>query len=292
MGESAGRFKESLAERRVSAAAPGSRAFPDAGVYIMRGGDAYLAVDAGTNGQGGMGGHAHNDTLSFEFAFGGRPWVIDPGTYLYTADFEARNQFRSSRYHNVLVIDGRELNRFDPRNLFAMQEDARPVVHAWSTSPQRDLLIASHRGYERLAPPASVRRTFRFQKPDGRLLVMDDVRCAGRHAFTCDLHFAPATIEIEGQVAWIESAGSEWGLAVCVVSPAAGIGVAASTGWTSAGYGSRVPAPVLNIAGEFDEQLRLSCLLVPYRGPGRPAAGELPGIAERMIEDCRLESRA
>ncbi len=292
MGESAGRFKESLAERRVSAAAPGSRAFPDAGVYIMRGGDAYLAVDAGTNGQGGMGGHAHNDTLSFEFAFGGRPWVIDPGTYLYTADFEARNQFRSSRYHNVLVIDGQEINRFDGRNLFAMQEDARPVIHAWDPSQERDLLVASHRGYERLEPPGSVRRAFWFERPTGRLLVTDEAACAGRHAFACDLHLAPAAIEIEGHVAWIEQPGSEWRLAVCVLPPAGGVDLAVSAGWISPGYGTRTPGPVLHIGGEFEDRLSLACVLVPYRGPGRMPAGELHGIADRMIVNRRRESRS
>jgi hypothetical protein len=265
----------------------GSRLFPDGGLCFMRGGGAYVAVDAGTNGQGGVGGHAHNDTLSFEFAFGGCPWVIDPGTYVYTVDFDARNRFRSSRSHDVLVIDDQEINRFDRHELFAMLDDARPVVHTWDSSPERDLLIVSHQGYERLKPPAFVRRAFWFEKPTGRLLVMDEVRSAGRHVFSCDLQLVPAAIKIEGRVAWIESPGSEWRLAVCVVSSASGVNLAASTGWSSGGYGSRSPAPVLHVGGEFDDRVSLACVLVPDRGPGRLSAEELSGIGERMIADCR-----
>jgi len=287
MGEQAIRFKESLDQRHLSPPELGSRMFPDGGLCFMRGGGAYVAVDAGTNGQGGVGGHAHNDTLSFEFAFGGRPWVIDPGTYVYTVDFDARNRFRSSRSHDVLVIDDQEINRFDRHELFAMQDDARPVVHTWYSSPERDLLIGSHQGYERLKPPAFVRRAFWFEKLTGRLLVMDEVRIAGRHAFACDLQLAPAAIEIEGRVAWIEAPGSEWRLAVCVVSPAGGVNLAASTGWSSAGYGSRSPALVLHVGGEFDDRLSLACVLVPYRSPGRMSAEDLSGIAERMVAECR-----
>jgi hypothetical protein len=251
-----------------------------------------VAVDAGANGQNGVGGHAHNDTLSFEFAFGGRPWLIDPGTYLYTADFDARNQFRSSRAHSVLVIDGQEINRFDGRELFVMSDDARPVVHAWGPSPTRDLLVGSHRGYERLEPPASVRRVFWLEKRSGRLLVMDEAAAAGRHTFALGLPLAPAAVEIAGRVAWIDAPGCEWGLAVCVWSPAGGVSLSASTGWSSAGYGSRSPAPVLNAAGEFDDRLSLACLLAPYRSHERPPAGDLSAVAERMVADCRRESRA
>jgi hypothetical protein len=287
LGEQASRFKQSLHERRVSLPELESRAFPDAGVYVMRRGDAYVAVDAGTNGQGGIGGHAHNDTLGFEFACGGRAWVVDPGTYVYTADFDARNRFRSSRSHDVLVIDEQELNRFDPRGLFAMQEDARPVLHAWDPSPERDLLIGSHRGYERLRPPAFDRRAFWFEKRTGRLLVTDEVRNAGHHAFSCDLHLAPAAIEVEGRFAWIESPGSDCSLAVCVISDADSVRLEASTGWSSASYGSRAPAPVLSIRGEFDGHLDLACLLVPHRGPGRASAEDLAGVAERLVAECK-----
>lgn len=85
----------------------------------------------------------------------------------------------------------------------------------------------------------AVRRAFWFEKPTGRLLVMDEVRVAGRHAFACDLQLAPAAIEIDGRVAWLESPDCEWRQAVCVVSPASGVNLAAFTGWSSAGESPR-----------------------------------------------------
>jgi hypothetical protein len=64
----------------------------------------------------------------------------------------------------------------------------------------------------------AVRRAFWFEKPTGRLLVMDEVRRAGRRVFACDLQLAPAAIEIEGRVARLESPGREWCPAVCGVA--------------------------------------------------------------------------
>ena len=85
----------------------------------------------------------------------------------------------------------------------------------------------------------AVRCAFWFEKATGRLLVMDEVGGAGRHAFACDLQLVPAASEIEGRVAWIESPGYEWRLAVCVVPPASGMNLVASAGWSSAGESPR-----------------------------------------------------
>jgi hypothetical protein len=284
LGAQAVEFREARETRRASATEPASRLFPDSGLAIMRGGGTYVAIDAGGNGQGGNGGHKHNDVLGFELAFGGRPWVIDPGSFVYTADYEARNHFRSSNVHPVLVIDGQEINRFEPRELFTMSDDARPRVESWSSSPERDRLVASHRGYERLAPPASVRRTFALEKRSGRLLVVDEATCAGPHRFACHWTLDAATIAVEDRVAWIESPGSEWHLAVCVAAPTRGVLLATATGALSRSYGRRAPAPVLEVRGEFIEALRLALAFVPCRGPRVPA-DELHAIAEGMLAE-------
>ncbi len=70
----------------------------------------YLAICATPLGQNGNGGHTHNDKLGFELWIDGEDIVRDPGTYLYTPLPHRRNEFRSTKAHNVPVIDDIEQN--------------------------------------------------------------------------------------------------------------------------------------------------------------------------------------
>lgn len=96
------------------------RSYPQFGVYIYRSNNLYLCINATDNGQMGGGGHAHNDKLSFELYIGGKPIYQDPGTYVYTAFPEMRNQYRSTIVHNTIYV-GQEQNNF--LSLFAMQNE-------------------------------------------------------------------------------------------------------------------------------------------------------------------------
>ena len=62
----------------------------------------------------GFGNHKHNDLLGFEYHVAGVPVIVDPGSYVYTSDPDARNLFRSTRSHNTLSVDGQEQNEFKP----------------------------------------------------------------------------------------------------------------------------------------------------------------------------------
>src|SRR5688572_27403083 len=89
-----------------------SKAFRDAGLYVMRAGDNYLLGCCGEVGTAGIGNHKHNDLLSFELYVNDKAFIIDPGAYVYTRNPGWRNLFRSTAYHNTVVIDGQEQNRF------------------------------------------------------------------------------------------------------------------------------------------------------------------------------------
>ncbi|MDC1068105.1 alginate lyase family protein [Candidatus Kapabacteria bacterium] len=68
-------------------------------------------------GQMGKGGHDHNDIGSFVLSVGGRPFIVDPGTYCYTSNWELRNKFRSTKYHNTLVVDNLEQSKINSNSL-------------------------------------------------------------------------------------------------------------------------------------------------------------------------------
>ncbi len=88
--------------------------YPDFGIYILKSGkdDFYLAVFFGENGQNGLGGHSHNDKLSFELYHQGKNLFIDPGTYLYTPFPQIRNKFRSVFAHNCPIHNNQETDDF------------------------------------------------------------------------------------------------------------------------------------------------------------------------------------
>ncbi len=84
LGEQGVRDYESL-----SVAPPAeSQAFPDAGIYILRDDDLYLLFNASGCGLNGRGSHGHNDALSIEVSACGTAFIVDPGSYVYTADLQ------------------------------------------------------------------------------------------------------------------------------------------------------------------------------------------------------------
>lgn len=174
-----------------SAASPQSQAFPEAGTYILRQNDLYLLFNASGSGVKGRGSHGHNDALSLEVSACGTAFIVDPGTYLYTADLHQRHLFRSTAYHSTVEIDGVEQNTIDERAPFVIGNEAQPRVLGWESGPGKDVVIAEHGGYERLPQPVTHRRTVTFNKTDRLWLVADDITGQGEHQLAFRFHLAP-----------------------------------------------------------------------------------------------------
>ena len=169
-----------------------SASFPEGGFYVMRNERDHVFIDCGPVGQGGRGGHGHNDCLSFEAVLDGVQLVSDCGAYVYTADAVARNRFRSTAYHNTPQIDGDELNRFVRWDfLWSLHDDAVPHLREWTTGPERDTFVGSHSGYRRLAAPISPVRTITLDHQHHALTVQDRIEGVGEHTVTIPLHLAP-----------------------------------------------------------------------------------------------------
>ena len=163
-----------------------SQAFPDAGIYIMRDGDLYLCFNASDAGLNGRGSHGHNDALSIEVSAGGRALIVDPGTYVYSADLEKRHAFRSTAYHSTVQIDGLEQNTIDMQTPFVIGNEAKPKVLEWKTSDDSDKVVAEHYGY-----PVVHRRTVVFNKRERVWLIDDEFFGEGEHVYETRFHFAP-----------------------------------------------------------------------------------------------------
>jgi hypothetical protein len=159
----------------------GSHAFSDSGWYVMRNGMNYCVVSCGPNGQNDFGGHAHNDKLSFELFLDGKEIIVDPGTYVYTPEPEMRNLFRSTQYHNTVMIDGEEQNRFIDNELFVMRNDAKAKCSKWEIGDTKDIFIGEHYGYTRLKNPVIHNRKINFDKINGEIEITDIFSGKGEH---------------------------------------------------------------------------------------------------------------
>lgn len=221
-----------------------SREFPDGGVYIMRSADHYMIVDAGRNGQNGVGGHAHNDLLSFDVYANGHTWLVDPGTYLYTADYAARNQFRATCSHNTVSVDGQEINPFGLADLFRLHSEAQVVVRHWRSTAAYDALAVEHHGYARLPGQVIHQRRFYFDKINRVWIVLDRVNGQGLHTVTWHFTLAPGVIhEQRSDSVLLRQAAKPsqelW------LSGFAHLPLRTRDSWVSWSYGRRTPTQVL-----------------------------------------------
>jgi hypothetical protein len=169
-----------------------SQQFPDAGVYVLRNADLYLLFNANGAGLNGRGSHGHNDVLSIEISACGRAFIVDPGTYVYTADLQERHLFRSTAYHSTVQIDDVEQNKTDEATPFIIGNDAKPRLvdwHASDASGESDRVSAEHYGYRRLPQPVTHRRTVIFNKPERFWVIEDAFAGAGEHKLAIRFHF-------------------------------------------------------------------------------------------------------
>jgi hypothetical protein len=218
--------------------AAGHAAYPDGGYWIMRSADVFVLVRCGDVGVGGLGSHAHNDALGFEMAAGRQPLVIDPGSFLYTADPVERNRFRSTAFHSTLQIDGAEQNPLRDGALFAMEDLRRAEALAWDPEPDRPCFRGRHHGYERLPEPATHTRRIELDADGATLHITDSVISAGEHDLQWTFPLAPCTAVAAGSVA---TAGFAGGATLEITVDGAELSV--EDGWLSPSYGRRERAP-------------------------------------------------
>ena len=209
---------EVLNDPELNSADESSRAFPDAGLYIMRSGDCYLCFNASEAGLNGRGSHGHNDALSIEVCAHGRPFIVDPGTYVYSADLQMRHLFRSTAYHSTVKIDGEEQNPTDVNTPFVIGNEARPRVLEWQSTADYDKVVAEHYGYRRLAASVTHRRTVTFDKHECSWLIDDEfLGAAGEHEFETWFHFNDG-LQFHVRGAEIEARDEKQGLGLIVRS--------------------------------------------------------------------------
>lgn len=168
-----------------------SARFDAGGVFVLADSKNHVFIDCGPVGLAGLGGHGHNDALSFEAWLDGVLVVADPGSYVYTADFAARNHFRSTAAHNTVQVDGEEINRLHaPDNLWNLRDDARAHLLEFVADHASSRFSGEHSGYRRLADPVGIRRNITLDHLTGTLTIEDFIDAKGDHALRAPLQLS------------------------------------------------------------------------------------------------------
>jgi uncharacterized heparinase superfamily protein len=225
----------------------GTRHFPHAGLTVIRRGGDYLLITNGIVGTGGFGNHKHNDQLGFEYHVDGAPILVDPGTYVYTSDPDARNLFRSTLSHNTVSVDGEEQNEFRPEGLFRMFERANPEHLEVDDEKGLGTYRGRHRGYTRLADPIVHERTFVLSRADGTLAITDLLKGRGLHRLRWHFHFAPGVAVAIAAECRVEIRAHGRALAMNVPP---NLEPMLTAGWYSPSYGTRRPCVCLALDSE------------------------------------------
>jgi len=179
------------ARNDIEDACDDSKSFSHSGFYIMRDKDFYLITGRNKCCYGKGGSHVHNDILSFELSMFGNDFIVDPGTYVYTSDFKARNRFRSTRAHNTVMIDNQEQNPIF-RDPFYIEQTGELTVNQWKIDDENIVLEAEHNCYERLRCSVIHNREFSFNKKERILYIEDKFKGKGDHELEWNFHLSPA----------------------------------------------------------------------------------------------------
>ncbi|MHB1844844.1 MAG: heparinase II/III family protein, partial [Deltaproteobacteria bacterium] len=179
---------QALSQRGVAPRARRAHAFPDSGVFVARAGNFFVLCAATPVGQGGAGGHGHNDKLAIE-VFAGRDLVVDPGSFVYTADPLLRNRFRGTAAHATVQLDGLEQNPVSRSDLFFLPERAFARVRRFDETAAGWTFEAEHRGYH----PFLHRRRVEIDLVTRALTIDDEILGPGlgEHSATVSFPLAP-----------------------------------------------------------------------------------------------------
>jgi heparinase II/III-like protein len=234
-----------------------SRAFPDSGIYLMRGKGLYLLIACGAVGTQGIGNHKHNDVLSFEFQVDGQDLIVDSGSYIYTPEPAWRNHFRSTAAHNTVMVDDAEQNRFGEGSLFWLHADATPRCLAWESTSTVDRFVGEHDGYARLSSPVIHRREVRLDKRTRCVELHDWLRGSGRRSLAWNFTLASGVaVRRAGELQWELTSGPVRALFSLQAPPSGKTGQPVRPevveAWVSPRYGVKGATRAIRMRGEID----------------------------------------
>jgi hypothetical protein len=250
-----------------------SALFPEGGFAVLRD-DAgnWMLYEAGPHGAL-SGGHAHADALAIELAAYGQTLVADAGTGSYVADRSLRDRLRDGNAHGTVTVEGK--SSAVPAGPFRWRTRAEARITAWQRGAGFEFVVGEHDGFQRLTPPATVRREILFVH-DAFWLLRDEVVSAAQPTFTAHFPLAPGVrVRLETDRARL-FAPDDSGLLVAPVTAPVAVSLRASL--RSSQFGAVEPAEILDVVVPHGIGTLLT-VLVPFGPASGPPELEFKGTA-------------
>jgi uncharacterized heparinase superfamily protein len=158
------------------------------GYFVIREHENMVIIDCGQIGPDYQPGHAHCDTLSYEYFLNGHKWITNVGSFDYEPSAE-RHYARSTAAHNTVEIDGEEQS--EVWGAFRVGHRAKPFSARLDQQDDRGArFVGSHDGYERLKNGVVHERAVDYES-GGMFKVEDRISGNGIHRAVSYIHFVP-----------------------------------------------------------------------------------------------------
>ncbi len=142
-------------------------------------------------------GHAHADTLSFEWSVGNQRVFINSGTSMYGVSHERLRQRKTSA-HNTIEVEGHDSS--EVWSGFRVARRAKAVLESANTSGEWVTVTAAHDGYRRLKGKVTHRRIIAMAE---KQLVVTDQLTGDFNQAVAHFHLHPAiqaNVEPDGSI--------------------------------------------------------------------------------------------
>ncbi len=224
----------------------GLHLLPESGYCRLAQGQAVAIVDVAEVGPSYLPGHAHADTLSFEWSLGNQRIVVNGGTSVYGTDAQ-RQQQRGTAAHSTLAIDAH--NSSEVWSGFRVGRRAQ-VSNIYSDASGKALVVgATHNGYSHLPGRPLHRRDWKLDH--NKLIITDRVDGRGRHTAEINFHLHPDVQAAPGQgheIDIVHKNGEK--LATVIASCIDGIEIAKSSWHPEFGMSIESQCLRISLAGE------------------------------------------
>jgi hypothetical protein len=131
-------------------------------------------------------GHFHQDSLSVSFSVDDHPVLIDPGSFVYTANPRWRNLFRSYESHNVFYLDdgknGTRPTKLESLDLFQLPLKPNNFKETIQQNKNRYTISSHHKEYEHIGLIA--KRKLEFDSFKTQLKISDSFEKLSRSTKT------------------------------------------------------------------------------------------------------------
>jgi uncharacterized heparinase superfamily protein len=211
----------------------------DSGYVRLTSGNVVVLLDIAPIGPDYQPGHAHADTLSFEFSLFGQRLIVNGGTSEYEVS-AVRQYERSTKAHNTVEVNNE--NSSEVWSSFRVARRAYPFDLKIEVLENFASITCSHDGYKRLTGKLIHRRN--WQLFESYLIVKDNVKGSFKNAF--------AYFHIHPQIDILKNSSGNWTLTFPNsknVNLDVTIGIAQlETSFYSPEFGKRIKTKCLKVA--------------------------------------------